>query len=297
MQRSRSANAYAFLAFPLAVLLLFSLLPTILGLGLAFFRWDGGGAPAFVGLANFRALVGDHRFGPAVLNTIVYVVASVPPSVVLAFLLAVAVHARWFRGKALVRTLLFLPTIVSIVAIGFVWRWMLDDQAGLLQWALGLVGIADPPDWLNEGRWPLVAIVVVTIWRNIGFCLVFYLAALANVDETLYEAADLDGASSWATLRHVTWPQVAPTTIFLLVTGVISALQVFDIVYVMSSRQVGPGVTVLNYEVYSHFRNGQLGYAAALGVVIFLLTLAVTAGQLRLLRPRPLPAGARRAAA
>jgi ABC-type sugar transport system permease subunit len=283
MPRQRAINPYAYIAFPLAALTLFSLAPTILGFGLSFFQWDGGGSPRFVGLRNFRALLDDHRFGPALVNTLVYVLASVPPTVLAAFVLAMAVHAKWFRAKALVRTLLFMPTIVSIVAIGFVWRWVLDDQTGLLNWLLSLVGVAHPPDWLNEGRWPLVWIVIVSIWKQVGFCLVLYLAALAGVNENLYEAAELDGASRWASLRHVTWPQVAPMTVFLLVTGVISALQVFDIVYVISGRQVGVNVTVLNYEIYTQFRTGQLGYAAAIGVVIFLITAAATAVQLGLL--------------
>jgi multiple sugar transport system permease protein len=276
----RSINAYAYIAFPLAILMLFSLAPTVIGFGLSFFQWDGGGAPVFVGLRNFTALLDDHRFGPALVNTLAYVVASVPPAVAIAFLLAVAVHAKWFRGKALVRTLLFMPTIVSIVAIGFVWRWVLDDQTGLLNWGLSLVGITDPPDWLNEGRWPMAWVIIISVWRNIGFCLVLYLAALASVDEGLYEAAELDGASRWASIRHVTWPQVAPMTVFLLVTGVISALQVFDIVFVISGRQVGPNVTVLNYEIYNQFKGGQLGYAAAIGVVIFIITALATAGQM-----------------
>ncbi len=280
MTARRSINAYAYIAFPLAVLMVFSLVPTVLGLGLSLFQWDGGGSPVFVGLTNFKALFNDSRFGPALFNTIVYVIASVPPATLIAFGLAVAVHARWFRGKALVRTLLFMPTIVSVVAIGFVWRWVLDDHAGLLNWVLSQFGIMDTPDWLNQGRWPFVWVVIVSIWRNIGFCLVLYLAALAGVDEGLYEAAELDGASRWKSMRHVTWPQVAPMTVFLIVTGVISALQVFDIVYVMTGRQVGSAVTVLNYEIFSQFRAGQLGYAATIGVVIFIITLMATGAQL-----------------
>ncbi|MFO0827337.1 MAG: sugar ABC transporter permease [Phycisphaerales bacterium] len=286
-------NAYAYVAFPMAILLAFSFVPTVLGIVASLFQWDGGGNATFIGLRNFTALAADHRFVPAVVNTFVYVGASVPPAVGLAFLIACAVHARWFVGKAIVRTMLLVPTVVSIVAIGFVWRWVLDDQAGLLNWALGLVGVRHPPDWLNEGHWPLVAVIVVSIWRNVGFCLVFYLAALGNVDRSLYEAAALDGASRWESLRYVTWPQVAPTTVFLLVTGVISALQVFDIVFVMSGQQVASNVTVLNYEVYSQFRGGQLGYAATIGVVILAITGAATATQLALFgRERRAKAGA-----
>jgi multiple sugar transport system permease protein len=294
MFRGRSINAYAYIAFPLAVLLLFSLVPTVFGFGLSFFQWDGGGPPVFVGLRNFKALLADHRFGPAFWNTIFYVAASVPASVFLAFLLAVAVHAPWFRARALVRTMLFMPTLVSIVAIGFVWRWVLDDQTGVLNWLLSFVGVNHPPNWLNEGRWPLIWVVIVSVWRQVGFCLVLYLAALSGVNENLYEAAALDGATRWKILRHVTWPQVAATTVFLLVTGTISALQVFDIVYVMSGRQVGLNLTVLNYEIYDQFRVGQVGYAAAIGVVIFLITSVATAAQLLIRRPA---SRARRAAA
>lgn len=286
MLRTRSINAYALIAFPLTVLVLFTLLPTIAGLALSFFQWDGGGRPVFIGLRNFRALFDDHRIGPALTNTLVYVVASVAPAVLIAFLLATAVHARWFRGKALVRTMLFMPTIVSVVAIGFVWRWVLDPQAGLLNWLLSLVGITSTPDWLNDGSpmgWPLRWVVIVSIWRQVGFCVVLYLAALSSVNESLYEAAELDGASRWKTLRHVTWPGVAPMTVFLMVTGVISALQVFDLVFVMGGRQVGANLTVLNFEIYDQFGKGQLGYAAAIGVVIFVLTLFATAAQLGLI--------------
>ncbi|MCC6320532.1 MAG: sugar ABC transporter permease [Phycisphaerales bacterium] len=301
MTLRRSINAYAYIAFPVAILTVFSLAPTVLGFALSFFQWDGGGAPVFVGLRNFQALLDDHRFGPALINTLVYVIASVPPAVLIAFLLAVAVHAKWFRGKALVRTLLFMPTIVSIVAIGFVWRWVLDDQTGLLNWVLSpvysILGVTDRPDWLNEGRWPMVWVIIISVWRNIGFCLVLYLAALASVDDALYEAAELDGAGRWSCVRHVTWPQVAPMTVFLIVTGVISALQVFDIVFVMSGRQVGPNVSVLNYEIYNQFKGGQLGYAAAIGVVIFIITALATAGQLGLSARRQRAGSTRTAAA
>lgn len=280
----RSTTAYSFLAFPLVILLLFTLLPTVLGLGLSLFQWDGNGPPSFVGLRNFSALLEDPRFWPALRNTIVFGVISVPPAVFLAFLFAVAVHARWFRGKALVRTLFFMPTIISIVAIGFVWRWLLDDQAGLLNWVLGLVGLHDPPNWLQDGSWPFFWIIVISIWQKLGFCLVLYLATLAGINETLYEAAEVDGASRAEVLRHITWPQAAPMTAFLMVTGVISAFMIFDLVYVVTgssaAMQENNSTNVLNLYIYRQFTYGQLGLASAIGVVIFLLTATATGAQL-----------------
>jgi multiple sugar transport system permease protein len=296
MTRAR-ASPYAFIAFPLAILFLFTLAPTVLGLGLSLFNWDGSGAASFVGLENLRSLLGhDARFGPALRNTLVFVVGTVPLTVALGFLLAVAVHARWFYGRTIVRTLFFLPTVVSIIAIGFVWRWLLDDHGGLIPGAVRAAGLGSP-DFLNGGpvfsvggvpvvSWPMVSIIGVQVWRGIGFCMVLYLAALAGVNETLYEAAEVDGASRRQVLRHITLPQVAPMTAFLLVTGVIGALQVFDIVWAMTAGTETSATTVLNLYAYAEFEHSRLGYAAAIGLVIFLLTALATLAQLSLLRGR-----------
>jgi multiple sugar transport system permease protein len=286
-------SPYVMVAFPLSILFLFTLAPTVLGIALSLFAWDGSGAPSFVGLENLRALfTADERFGPALRNTLVFVVGTVPVTVALGFLLAVAVHARWFRGRTLVRTLFFLPTVVSIIAIGFVWRWLLDAQGGLVPAGIRGLGMTSP-DFLTGGplpflgglvSWPMLSIIVVQVWRGVGFCMVLYLAALAGVNETLYEAAEVDGAKRGQVLRHITWPQVAPMTAFLLVTGVIGALQVFDIVWAMTAGTETSATTVLNLYAYREFQHSRLGYAAAIGVVIFLLTAMATAAQLTTLR-------------
>lgn len=280
MKGRQTKAAYLFLLFPLGILLVFTLVPTLMGLGLGFFAWDGGADARWVGLGNFRELAGDPKFGPALRNTVVYVVGTVPPTVALGFLLAVALHAKWFRGRALVRTLYFLPTVLSIVAIGYVWRWLLEADGGLLNWGLRAAGVANPPDWLNDPAWALRSIIAVSVWRGVGFCMVIYLASLATVNRSLYEAAEVDGATPWQVVRHITWPQVAPTTAFLCITGVIGALQVFDIVFVMTGQAESDATNVLNLYIYRLFTYGQLGYAAAVGVVIFGLTLAATAAQL-----------------
>lgn len=295
----RSPSAYAFIAFPLGVLFLFTLLPTAAGLLLSLFEWDGARPARFVGLANFAALAHDPRFGPALRNTLIYVLGTVPLTVALGFLLAVALHARWFVGKTIIRTALFLPTIVSIVTTGFVWRWMLDDAGGLVPAALRTLGIQNPPSLLQGGplitigsgdsaipllAWPMLSVIIVSIWRGVGFAMVLYLAALGGVNESLYEAAEADGASRWAALKHITWPGVAPMTLFLLITGVISALQVFDIVWAMTTGTETLATTVLNLYVFREFQQSRLGYAAAIGVVIFGLTALATAAQLLLFR-------------
>ena len=281
--------AYGFLTLPVIVLTTFVLLPTVAGLLLGFFQWSGGALwtsetgwqlPTWVGLANFRRLMVDPNISAGIFNTIVFVAATVPVSVLIAFAIAVLLDAPWFRGRTLVRTMIFMPTIVSIVAIGFVWRWVLNDEAGLLNWALSGLGISATPRWLIDGYWPLFWIVVVQIWRSIGFCAVLYLASLQSVPRSLYEAAALDGASRFEVVRSITWPMVGPMTTFLLVTGVIGALQVFDLVFIMTGRSETPYTTVLNLEIYRQFTYGAYGYAAAIGVLIFAMTLLATAGQL-----------------
>ncbi|MCA9285076.1 MAG: sugar ABC transporter permease [Phycisphaerales bacterium] len=290
MSFRRERVALALVAFPMAVLAAFTLVPTALGVALAFFEWSGGdvgpggaGRPAFVGWGHFASLAADDRFRAALVNTLAYVVLVVPASTVAGFVVAVPLHAPWFRGRLLARMVFFLPTIVSLVAVGFVWRWILDDHSGLLNWGLAQLGIHHPPSWLQSGRWPFAWIVLVSTWRQVGFCIVLYLAAFETISPRLYEAAEIDGATRLGLIRHVTWPQVWPMTLFLLVTGAISALQVFDVVFVMTGQQETPATTVLNLEIFRQFQFGHLGRASAIGVVILLLTAIVTAGLL--LRP------------
>jgi ABC-type sugar transport system permease subunit len=298
----RTLNAWLYLAFPMAILTIFTLIPTGAGLALSLFDWDGSGLPRFVAGRNYTALARDPRFPPALVNTLVFVVGTVPAATGLGFLLAVAVHARWFRAKPAARTLLFMPTMVSIIAVGFVWRWVLEDKGGLLPAMIRGLGI-DPPDFLQGGpvfsftwtdhsggfhsahygawlTWPLLSIMAVQVWRTVGFSMVLYLSALSSVSESLYEAAEVDGASRVQVMRRVTWPLVRPMTAFLLVTGAIAGLQVFDIVWAITVTAETDATNVLNLYVYREFQQSRLGYAAAIGAVIFGLTIAATAGQL-----------------
>lgn len=281
----RTPTAILFVWFPIAILAVFTLAPTAAGLVLSLFTWDGAGRPAWAGLSNFRGLARDPMFWPSVRNTLLFVAGTVPATVLLAFALAVLADAAWFRGRTLVRTCIFIPTIVSVIAVGVVGRAVLQRDGGLVPELMRAAGLT-PPGFLDEGYWPLASIMAVQVWRGVGFCFVLYLAALAGVNRSLYEAARVDGASRWSVVRHVTWPQVSPMTVFLLVTGVIGALQVFDIVWAMTLQAESTRTTVLNLQIYREFDRSRYGYASAIGVVIFALTLAATAGQLWVMRGR-----------
>lgn len=286
MTHRRSRNAWLFLAFPLTIIVCFTALPSLAGIALSFFEWSGGGGPRFIGLENYRALHAAGPFWPALRNTLVFAVVTVPVTVGGAFLISAALNAEWFRGRTTLRTILFIPTIVSIVAIGFIWRWVLDPSpAGLLNHALESIGLQREalPDWLGHTPWGLATIIGVSIWRGLGFSIVLYLAALGGVPRSMYDAAAVDGATSWQTLWNITWPGVRPMTFFLLVTGMIGALQVFDIILVMIGTSATGWTDVLNLYLYREFTLNRLGYASAIGVVILLLTILITALQWRVL--------------
>jgi ABC-type sugar transport system permease subunit len=294
----RSFSGWSFVAFPLAIIFVFSAVPTLIGVGLSFFEWTGGGAPRFIGLRNYRDLLADPALWPAVRNTLVFAFATVPITTVAAFLLAVVMNATWFVGKTIARTLFFLPAVVSIVAVGFIWRWVLEpSDAGLLnhvldaivQFGAGLFGHADAvaidwPDWLGNTPWALAAIIAVSIWRGLGFAIVLYLAALSAVPRAHYDAAAVDGAGPWQSMWRVTWPSVRPMTFFLLITGMIGALQVFDVILVMIGSIEQPWTDVLNLFLYREFTQNRLGFAATLGVIVLALTVVVTIAQVAWLR-------------
>lgn len=283
---TREHRAWAFVAYPLAVIVLFSALPAAAGVCVSFFELSADTGLRWVGLGNYRAaLTEDPLLRSAVRNSLLFAVGAVPLQVLGGFGLAVALNAPWFRGRALCRTLVFLPVVVSVVAIGFVWSWVLDAQSGLLNALLAVTGLGQllfggqPPLWLGDSPWALGSLVGIHVWRNVGFCMVLYLAALGQVPRSQYEALALDGGGAWHATRFVTWPAVRPMTAFLLITGVIGALQVFDLVYVMTGGG-GRWTTVLNVQLYEEFANNRLGYAATLGVGVLLLSAAVTVAQL-----------------
>jgi multiple sugar transport system permease protein len=290
MNRRSNITAWSFIAFPLAVIALFTALPTLAGIVLSFFEWDGGGVPHFIGLENYRALLADDpQFAYALRNTVLFALITVPLTTVAAFLFAVALHARWFIGSTITRTILFLPTVISIVAVGFIWRWVLDPQSGLVSASLrgscldNLFG-GEFPLWLGDTPWALAAIIFIQIWRQVGFCVVLYLAALSGVRKSMFEAAGVDGAGSWRTTLHITWPAVRPMTAFLLITGAIWALQVFDLIWVITGGAEQRWTDVLNAHLYREFAANRLGYAATIGVFVLLLSAAVTVAQFRWFR-------------
>jgi multiple sugar transport system permease protein len=280
-QSSRLGRALDFIALPLLLIVLFHLVPCVWGIGLSLFRYDAIGPARWAGLDNYRRLVHDPRVGAAMWATLKYALGAVPWSLAVGLLVALALDERWFRGKTVARTLFFLPNVISLVAVAFVWEWLFNPQYGILNHALHAVGLA-PQKWLSDPRWALPCVILVQVWHGLGFTVIVYLAGLQGIPEVYYEAARLDGASRWAQVRFVTLPLLAPTVTFLSIMGVIGAFQVFQTVFIMTSGGPADATLVIVYYLWQiAFERIEFGYAAAIAVTIFLAILTLTLVQWR----------------
>jgi multiple sugar transport system permease protein len=230
-----------------------------------------------IGARNYTALLHDPLFWIALRNTVYFVIVAGPLSIAVSLAAALLVAPAALRLKGLFRTLFFLPVVTSLVAVAVVWRYVYHPRFGLLNYALGLIGVG-PLDWLGDPRLAMPAIIVLSVWKNFGFNMVIFIAGLQSIPERLYEAASLDGADGWQTFWRVTLPMLAPTFVFVGVMTLIGNFQLFAEPYVMT--QGGPAHSTLSMVLYMYeegFRWWSLGYAAALAFVLFAIILAVTA--------------------
>lgn len=270
---------------PAAVILgVFNFYPALYSLYLSFFEWNGlSPTKDAVGLGNYRRLLTSPEFWNSLRVTALFAGGLTAGSLAIGLFVAVMLNLD-IRGRALYRVVYFLPVITPTVAAGVVWKYLFDPSQGVVNRSLASVGI-DGPGWLVSPAWALLAVVVVAVWKRVGFNMVIYLAALQGIPRTYYEAAQLDGASSWQTFRFITVPLLAPTTFFLTVTALIEAFQVFDLVYVMTAGGPLGGTDVMGYYLYRYgFRYYELGFASAIAYVMFLLIFIATLIQFRFTR-------------
>jgi multiple sugar transport system permease protein len=290
--RPASRAAWVFVTPGLALIGVFFAVPVIGSFLLSFTDFDiySIGDPAstrFIGLENYRTLFTTPLFWTALKNTTYYVAVGGPLSVAVSLAAAIAVNSKAVRWKPFFRSAFFAPWVTSLVAVALVWRFVYHPQYGPLNAMLGAVGIG-PIDWLGNPRWAMPAIILVSVWKNFGYNMLVFLAGLQTIPEELYEAADLDGAGVWRRFRHVTLPMLGPTLVFVGVVTMIAAFQIFSEPYVMT--QGGPLKSTLTLMLFMYeqgFRWWRLGFAAAVAVVLFLLTLVGTLVQLRLRRESP----------
>ncbi len=268
--------AYLFLAPDLIGLFVFLGIPMLLAFAIGFFEADGFGNFTFVGLDNYRQMFSDPHFLKSLQVTVTYVFGFVPCLFITSLLLALLLKQKIpFVGAF--RTLFFIPNVVSLVVVGFVWKFLLADQIGVLNQLLQ--GVGGARSWLGDPNLALGAVIVVSIWFSMGYYMVIFLAGLQEIPAEYYDAASIDGADAWATFWYVTWPLLRPTSFFVLLVTLISAVggQGFDLIFVMTRGGPAEATSLGIFYIYQQaFQFGHYGYAAAMALFLVLIMLLAT---------------------
>lgn len=277
-------TAYLLIAPAFLLFGVFTLYPLLWSANISLTSWDGLNAVKhYVGLANYKNLFGDPEFRNSVKVTVLYVVGVTAASTVLGLGLALLLQKR-ARGASIYRTIFFSPVVTATVAAAVVWQLLFDPFSGFINVAARAIGLPGW-NWLSDPNLALAAVAVVGIWKRAGFAMVIYAAGLASLPTSCYEAAAIDGASGWKLLRHLTIPLLRPITSVVLITGVIDSVQVFDHIFVMTNGGPIGSTNVLALYLYNQgFRVFHLGYASAVGWVLFGIVLVVTVLQWQMRR-------------
>lgn len=274
-ERRTRLTPYVFIGPAALLFAAFSLIPIVIAITLSFQDTQTLGEGEWVGLDNFAQLGSDRLFRTALINTLVFTIGTVPTAMAAGLALAVALN-RPLPGRGVLRAMFFVPMVAAGVVVGVIMSWIFNVDYGVANNALALLGVDRIP-WLTSPNMAMFTLIIVVVWTRIGFCMVIYLGALQSIPPELKEAASIDGADRWARFRSITVPMLTPTTSILLILNVVFSLQAFDVIYVMTGGGPGFSTTVLiQYVFRSAFQDGQMGYAAALGLVLVGILLVFT---------------------
>jgi multiple sugar transport system permease protein len=238
--------------------------------------------PVWLGLDNYLGLWKDEVFWIALKNTLIYAVFALPLTALTALCLALLLNTK-VKGMTLYRTIFFIPSLVPMVSLAVLWLWIFNGEYGILNEFLRHAGVKSPPNWLSDTNWSKPALILMSMW-GVGNAMVIYLAGLQDVPQQLYEAAELDGANAWSKVRHVTLPMISPVILFNVIMGIIGTLQIFTVPYVMFPNG-SPARSTYFYTMYlfdNAFIYHKMGYACAMGWIMFLIILALTKLSLKL---------------
>jgi multiple sugar transport system permease protein len=279
--------AYSFIAPNFIGFAVFTLIPLVFALLLSLLRWDGANPIEFAGLENFARLLGDQIFHQALWNTFIYTAGVVPLTMVSSLFLALLLNQK-LRGKNFFRTVAFFPYVASLVAVSAVWKFIFSPTLGpvnnLLSAMTG-IPVEGLPGWMADRFWAIPTVIFFSVWKNMGYYMVIYLAGLQGVNAELYEAASLDGTNAWQKFWHVTLPQLAPTTFFIMMMLIISSFKVYDIfinIFAGGDNQLTNTTRVLVYQIYNTaFRSLEYGYASAIAMILFVVVVGITLIQFR----------------
>lgn len=279
--RQEERAFYLFISPWLIGFILFWAGPIVASFVLSFTDWNLLGEPKWVGFANYSKMATDKFFSIALVNTLYYGIGSVLLGVTVAFLLALLLNQKVY-GQAMFRTIFYLPSVVSGIAVALLWLNIFNPDFGLLNQLLRQMGVENPPGWLVSPQWAMPALIMMSVW-GAGGSMVIYLAGLQSIPEHLYEAASIDGAGRWTKFWVITVPMMSPVIFFNLITGFIGSLQAFVQILVMTDG--GPANATLVYGLYLYrnaFRLFQMGYASALSWALFIVIILITVIQFAL---------------
>ncbi|MFH0772108.1 MAG: sugar ABC transporter permease [Candidatus Omnitrophota bacterium] len=284
--------AYIFIAPALLIFFTFLIIPVFVSLYWSFTEYNILQPPHFVGLKNYATILfQDARFWKALSNTIIYVAGTVPTSIAIALLIALAIDQN-IRFKNWYKTFFFIPSITCIVAVAVIWKWLYSSgKYGLLNHMLSAIGLS-PVEWLGL-KWSLPSIIIMSVWGGLGYNMILFLAGLQGIPQVFYEAAEVDGASEWDKFKNITLPLLRPTMFFVIVMSIISSFQVFEQVYIMTYSSEGAvggtldcALTIVAYLYETGFQRFSMGYASALAYLIFIFLFIVTLINIKLVEKK-----------
>ncbi|WP_324013901.1 sugar ABC transporter permease [Microbacterium sp. JZ37] len=259
---------------------LFFVWPGAIGLAYSFTDYTGIGTPDFIGFDNYAELFADSGFYQALARTFQYAILQVPLSYALALGIASLLVSKFARGRAVARIVFFIPWLISPIVTGVVWRWMFGENFGFVNFVIGMLGGAPVP-WQSNADISLLVVVFAGAWAGTAFNMLLFIAAIRNVPQAYYEAAELDGAGSWQRFRHITLPSIAPTSFIVILLSTIGSIKEFAMIQALNNG--GPGTEnnlLVQYIYRTGFQNGQIGYASAASMILMVILMVIALVQL-----------------
>ena len=286
-RKTREAlTGWVFVSPALVTQILFIYFPLGWSFFVSFFRWNLIRPMRFIGFDNYTSMFTSSDFWSSMSVTFIYVAVTVPVSILIGLLLALLVNLPWLKGKGVFRTFFYIPVITSMAAAAVIWAWIFEGNVGLLNYFLSWFGVKSI-NWLSDPDYALIALMIIGIWKRIGYNMVLFLAGLQVIPRTYYEAADIDGASTFSKFMSITWPLLSPTTLFVTVMQFIASFRVFVSVSVITRGGPANSTRVITFYLYENaFAYLKFGYAAAISVVMFLMMVVFTLIQFRFSKRR-----------
>ena len=281
LSRRRTLVGVSFITPNFVGFFVLNLIPILFALLLCFNRWDGYNPMEFAGLDNFKYIFTHKVFQQAVLKTAVFTVFSVGITMLLSLGLAVLINQK-LKAIGIFRTAIFFPYVASVVAVAAVWQMLFQKDMGLINEVLRALGVADPPGWFASTKWALVGVIVVNIWKNMGYYMIIYLAALQDIPSSLVEAGMIDGATAWQRFWRIKWPLLRNATFFVAMMLTINSFKSFDLIYALTEGGPGTATTLLSQYIYNQsFVSWDYGRASAAAMVLFAIVAVITLVQFR----------------